>query len=544
MSNISIKSFFHFGDIAISNTTKKELYDYLKKVPANPQGSVGLISQLMYDTCPAEFVGRKYEMDSLDCFIKDDRKLLWWAVTGSAGKGKTRLAYEFAKKLNKHQSWMARIINWRSFVSYFTENDMYMKNTKKHLLIIIDYVFSYEKDIACWIEWLSQNGFANKKIRILLIEREDQKVDTSGRIKNAPWEEMFANATHDLMLIRRLKYTHDNINLNLSSITKEDAKYAVESYCKKRNLNVSDSKIENIILAAEKSSNNTISPLQLLLLTEYYTTSHVSKFSTNIYHLALGNIVNKELTALRRTFDITIEEQDSFDYILLLATIIGYISMDNCLLYALASRSEARLTQTISKVRDSHMCDKDNNGEPYICGLQPDLIGEYFVYTMFSTLGLERIKLILESIHRDFQNELSRFLLRMLEDNKAFAFNNERLDLMKKYLPEQYMTFILSNEEGKQIECEVLFTFESEENNKNYIVYTDNTIDAEGNTRAFASVYDPNTDQSKLLPIETEKEWGIIETILEELQQEASENGIQKDITEITEQIEQKLNGQ
>lgn len=47
MSNISIKSFFHFGDITISNTTKKELYDYLKKVPANPQGSVGLISQLM-----------------------------------------------------------------------------------------------------------------------------------------------------------------------------------------------------------------------------------------------------------------------------------------------------------------------------------------------------------------------------------------------------------------------------------------------------------------------------------------------------------------
>ena len=89
---------------------------------------------------------------------------------------------------------------------------------------------------------------------------------------------------------------------------------------------------------------------------------------------------------------------------------------------------------------------------------------------------------------------------------------------------EETMTFKVINDEGKEIECEVLFTFESDETKKNYIVYTDNTVDEEGNTKVYASIYNPDQDETKLLPIETDKEWKIIETILEELQNEAANN--------------------
>ena len=67
------------------------------------------------------------------------------------------------------------------------------------------------------------------------------------------------------------------------------------------------------------------------------------------------------------------------------------------------------------------------------------------------------------------------------------------------------MTFKVLSDEGKEIECEVLFTFESEETGKNYIVYTDNSIDEDGNTKVFASIYNPDENETKLLPIETEK---------------------------------------
>ncbi len=90
-------------------------------------------------------------------------------------------------------------------------------------------------------------------------------------------------------------------------------------------------------------------------------------------------------------------------------------------------------------------------------------------------------------------------------------------------MKEETMTFKIINDEGKEIECEVLFTFESDETKKNYIVYTDNTIDEEGNTKVYASIYNPDQDETKLMPIETEKEWKIIETILDELQKESDQ---------------------
>jgi uncharacterized protein YrzB (UPF0473 family) len=90
---------------------------------------------------------------------------------------------------------------------------------------------------------------------------------------------------------------------------------------------------------------------------------------------------------------------------------------------------------------------------------------------------------------------------------------------------DEKMTFKVINDEGKEIECEVLFTFESEETNKNYIVYTDNTTDEEGNTKVYASIYYPDQEETKLEPIETEKEWKIIESILDEIQKEIQGKG-------------------
>ncbi len=82
-------------------------------------------------------------------------------------------------------------------------------------------------------------------------------------------------------------------------------------------------------------------------------------------------------------------------------------------------------------------------------------------------------------------------------------------------------SFSMIDENGNEVVYDVLFTFESDETNKNYIVYTDNKKDeVTGNIEVYASIYDPNDPKSKLEAIETEKEWKVIETILETLQEE------------------------
>lgn len=91
-----------------------------------------------------------------------------------------------------------------------------------------------------------------------------------------------------------------------------------------------------------------------------------------------------------------------------------------------------------------------------------------------------------------------------------------------KILEEQKFTVV--NNEGKEIECEALFRFESDETHKNYIVYTDNTTDDEGNTRVYASIYTPGDDKMKLEPIETEEEWNKIQQILDVIQEQVRES--------------------
>ena len=80
--------------------------------------------------------------------------------------------------------------------------------------------------------------------------------------------------------------------------------------------------------------------------------------------------------------------------------------------------------------------------------------------------------------------------------------------------------FKVVNELGDEVECQVLFTFDSKETGKSYIAYTDNTLDDEGNVKVYASTYDTEGKDTRLLPIETEKEWKIIETILNTIQEE------------------------
>ena len=85
-------------------------------------------------------------------------------------------------------------------------------------------------------------------------------------------------------------------------------------------------------------------------------------------------------------------------------------------------------------------------------------------------------------------------------------------------------TFKVLDKEGNEIEFEILFTFESDETKKNYMVYTDNTKDENGNVRVYASVFKPDAEPLELLPVETEREWKIIETILESIEEESKKN--------------------
>jgi len=95
---------------------------------------------------------------------------------------------------------------------------------------------------------------------------------------------------------------------------------------------------------------------------------------------------------------------------------------------------------------------------------------------------------------------------------------------MNNEVKEEKNTFTIINENNEEVEFEVLLTFDSDETKKSYIVYTDNTLDEEKNIKVYASIFNPGDEELKLTPIETEKEWKVIETILDQIKTQAEEN--------------------
>lgn len=72
---------------------------------------------------------------------------------------------------------------------------------------------------------------------------------------------------------------------------------------------------------------------------------------------------------------------------------------------------------------------------------------------------------------------------------------------------------ILSN--GTKVEYNVILTFKSNTNNKNYVIYTDNTIDQNKKLRFFAAVYNPEEQNPYLGEPTSKEEWSEITTIID-----------------------------
>lgn len=86
---------------------------------------------------------------------------------------------------------------------------------------------------------------------------------------------------------------------------------------------------------------------------------------------------------------------------------------------------------------------------------------------------------------------------------------------------ENRLTFI--DEDGNEVLCEILFTFNSEEFNKNYVLfYPVGSEDEDGNITVMAASYTENEDGTcgELCNVETDEEWALIEEMLESFSEE------------------------
>lgn len=80
---------------------------------------------------------------------------------------------------------------------------------------------------------------------------------------------------------------------------------------------------------------------------------------------------------------------------------------------------------------------------------------------------------------------------------------------------------IYMEKDGKTIECDILFTFDSEDTLKSYIGYTDHSVASNGRNNIFVSAYNPLKPSMELEDITDEREIEMINDVLLKIDEES-----------------------
>lgn len=76
---------------------------------------------------------------------------------------------------------------------------------------------------------------------------------------------------------------------------------------------------------------------------------------------------------------------------------------------------------------------------------------------------------------------------------------------------------IVVNKHGEEVECDILFTFDSEDTKKTYVGYSDHSIGANGRKNIYVSAFDPILGMDLLEDITDEKELAMVREVLKEI---------------------------
>ena len=168
LGNVHGKNISITQNIATASAT---IQSYHFELNENPE--TFSIEWLSFHQRSVPLFGRCDELEQLKKFLNDPKPFAWWAIVGSGGSGKSRLALEFLKSLPPN--WSGGFVRQELATLESVAN---WKPEQDHLWII-DYAASNQNEIkstiAAWANVFRSSLF---NVRLLLLERDYD--DSSG----------------------------------------------------------------------------------------------------------------------------------------------------------------------------------------------------------------------------------------------------------------------------------------------------------------------------------------------------------------------------
>jgi tetratricopeptide (TPR) repeat protein len=146
-------------------------YEQRTRLVASSNSEAALLSAYRADVAP--LLGRDGAIADLRRWLEAKAPASMRALVGAGGRGKTRLALEFARRISA-EGWLAGFVEAHELDRFRAQHNVAEWRWDKPVLVIVDYAASRSEQIRAWARELANAALddARPRLRLLLIERQ------------------------------------------------------------------------------------------------------------------------------------------------------------------------------------------------------------------------------------------------------------------------------------------------------------------------------------------------------------------------------------
>lgn len=345
---------------------------FTKIIDGIENGKIYFDNKFHYLNARINFYGRECQLNRLSEFLENNDVFRILCLCGPGGVGKSKLAYEFAKKHQKSSTWKIVFLNHTKLKLIANlENYSYYKN----VMFIIDYANSNCTQIGELIYNLSETKTStHQKIRFVLIDRLGLQTESYQTKLDFPYwyNQLLGSSRH--------RIGDENFDwVELSALTEDDLKSIMDDFARNAGHTLTKAAKNEIyqFVSNDRLQHKYRSlPLYTLIVTNAYLEGKpLQQWSINeVLDYTVDR--NKKLW-LNGDFQNNDELCTSFETLLYYATATGCMNLsDDTLPFATEKKrlrqhfhGKKHLSSQIERQKDRLLL------HPF----EPDIIGEYFV---------------------------------------------------------------------------------------------------------------------------------------------------------------------
>lgn len=382
------------------------------------------------------FWGRENEIQALEHFLGDSREILYMGIVAPGGCGKSKLVHEFVQQHKFNPEWEMQYFGKGQIERLLTFTDY---RYPRNLLLIVDYAGLYAKQLGDWLYHLSkiQSRFRPVKIRLLVLERE-QTVNIGLMSIPPVWKRDLHGTGERDNAITKLRYQCDVFPGDgvLQPLADDAVIQLMQQYAQRNGQTVSDEVLQKMLGRLKDKENERIvaaRPLMAMFMVDAYLRGQpVFSWDNNGI---LEHFIARTEGQWDRLCKGDAELKNSASNCVLYATMTGQLNLEAGPEYL--SVDINRLQALADEEYFSVICGINQNTEfeNIIFPMEPDIVGEYFLFQKMQKLALrkEKMRKVMDAAWAETNNCFAAFARSIYDYGKQNQFADfylQNLDIL------------------------------------------------------------------------------------------------------------------